>query len=212
MRLRNSSGLCLLLVHVSGGSEEGCAGRCHNLPSANRSWDLHWQPVRMERGSAYMLHLTFLKYLKHFLRFWTSSSPPPHTSPQTCEGFLLSSAAPHFVKYFSTTSTDAFLSHKTKRKCWFAGEGVSQVLLLLYLCTRHGCHYQHVANLTSLFGIPQVQQERCGLTRKILFLIKHILAIGNASLSLERIISFMWSCFLRARKRSYRSAHTGNSL
>lgn len=155
-----------------------------------------------------MLHLTFWKYLKHFLRFWTSSSSSPHTSPQTCEGLLLSSAAPHFLKHFSTTSTDAFLSHKTKRKCWFAEKDIGQVLLLLYLCTRHVYHYQHVANLTSLFGIPQVQQERCGLTRKILFLIKHILAIGNASLSLERIISFMWSCFLHAWKRSYRSKCT----
>lgn len=101
---------------------------------------------------------------------------------------------------------------KLKRKCWFAEEDIGQVLLLLYLCTRHGCHYQHVANLTSFFGIPQVQQEQCGLTRKILLLIKHILAIGNASLSLERIISFMRSCFLHALKRSYRTAHTGNSL
>lgn len=112
-------------------------------------------------------------------------------SPQTCEWLLLSSAAPHFLQHFSTTKMDAFLSHKTERKRWFAEEDTDQVLSLLYLFTRHGCHYQHVATLTSLLGIPQVQQERCGLTRKILFLIKPIWADGNASLSLERIINFM---------------------
>lgn len=104
------------------------------------------------------------------------------------------------------------LSPKPEGKCWFAEEDVGRVLWLLHLCTGHGCHYQPVANLAPSFGVPQVQQERCDLTRKILFSIKHILAIGNAAPSLERVISSMWSCFLRALKRSYRTAQTGSSL
>lgn len=42
--------------------------------------------------------------------------------------------------------------------------------------------------IAPLLGIPQVHQE---LTRKILFLIKHILVIGSAALSLDRVIGFV---------------------
>lgn len=179
-----------------------CAGRCLSL-----SWDLHLQ-ITVERGNAYMLHLTLLEVSKTFpkvLNFLFSTTQQP-TEPWRVA----------LIKC-STSFSEVIFNHQlcavitqTKGKRWFAEEAVAG-RSVLYLCTRRGCQHRRVANLAPRLG-PQLQHQWCDLTRKILFLIKHILAIGNAALSLERVISFMWSCFLHARKRSYRAAQSGNSL
>lgn len=116
-RLRKSFGLCLPHPDVWK-LRHRCAGRCPNL-----SWDLHWQ-ISVERGSAYMLHLTILKVSKTFpkvLNFLFCTAQQP-TEPWRV---ALIKCSTSFSEVISNHQLRCLLSHKPKGKCWFAQEDVA---------------------------------------------------------------------------------------
>lgn len=119
-----------------------CAGRC---PSP--SWDLHLQS-RVERGNAYMLHLTLLEVSKTFpkvLNFLFSTTQQP-TEPWRVA----------LIKC-STSFSEVIFNHQLSA-CYHTNQGKRLVCrgsrgrALCALCTRHGWQHQRMANLAPRLG------------------------------------------------------------